>query len=1249
MRPIKILRLSISIAIAAALVTPITSSAPAAATTPACAPTYLENSPADYLRTYIFSTVGTCVWTAPGAITVNKIAIVGGGGGGGGGNYGGNGGAGGGGGGGAYYQVSNYTYIAAGQQITITVGAGGAAGQGATVLNTDGASGGTGGNSKFGDFIATGGGGGGGGTSSNGGSGGGSGYRNGLSGEAKSGGGQWYGAGGGGASYVNQGANASNAGSNSAPGGVTTGVPFDRGFQYLSTPYFGSGGPGGAPGTITSLAGGGTISRAPTTPVVGGNGGSGGHGCSSSEQSCVNQNGTEGSSGIVLLSFFAMLNYGEKAAPDDTVGGQLRPYAGTYYSFKPFYAPEPIGSATWSISPALPNGLTFNTSTGVISGTPTQRTLSQPYYITFTDSEITLKSSVQIVVRTGNQPLTLNNTSLAYQQTYRIPIENLIGSSQLRITSSNTGLCRLSGSNSETITAMAGSGTCNIRVVKDGSIDFNTFDRTFSISLSKSTPTLSITSNLTSPRVSGSTITLTATISGPTSGLVQFFAGDTLITGCGSSGTVSYSNSTTTCAWTPDSASGSPFALTARLLSTSNYNAATSAALNYVINPAITLSYSGSESVFGNSNTISPLVSGGTGDLTSWVWSVKRTSNSASVDGITINSVGEISVSSSLSAGTYAMTVTATDSVNVTKSAALEILVHAANPQFKILKPARSEYTAGQTVSLTANLPSDATGTVTFKYGGIDITSCGTAGAVTVSSGVATCQWDTTNISGGEYSITGEYSGGGSYTSAVSFDYTIKINLKAVFSYSNRVETFGIATSIAPAIAPNRGTGDPTDWSWGVVLRSDSSTVTGVTITSSGLIEVADTTSAGLYGLSVYAVDLAGETSTATLNLTINKAQPVLTLSARVIPNTVVYEATANRQIAWTIESTHRSSGAIKMYVNNSDISCMTSIAYSNGQCWWQSSTSGTTVSAYATFDGDSNLETATSNVITNFAINPALSLAYSDTSTYGGTATTILPTVSGGTGTRIFTLFEHITGNQLEGITIDSVTGVISIARTAIVGTYRLVASVYDVTNANAIDDNIAISILEHTAPDISLSQTSETKETNQEFSGYEVSNSASPISVFSISPDLPTGLRFNPLRGTISGSSSAVLTSRVFTLTAFNTAGSDTATFTLAVTEPTLATITLSIGTTPAAKGTANTIVATLSHAGRVEFLIDGKRVPGCAPKRATTSITCNWKPARMGSVAISARLTPTNNAISAAVASTINVGVGRRTGTR
>ncbi len=112
---------------------------------------------------------------------------------------------------------------------------------------------------------------------------------------------------------------------------------------------------------------------------------------------------------------------------------------------------------------------------------------------------------------------------------------------------------------------------------------------------------------------------------------------------------------------------------------------------------------------------------------------------------------------------------------------------------------------------------------------------------------------------------------------------------------------------------------------------------------------------------------------------------------------------------------------------------------------------------------------------------------------------------------------------------------------------------------------------------------------------------------------------------------------------------AGSDTATYTLAVTEPTLATITLSIGTTPAAKGTANTIVATLSHAGRVEFLIDGKRVPGCAPKRATTSITCNWKPARMGSVAISARLTPTNNAISAAVASTINVGVGRRTGTR
>jgi hypothetical protein len=367
------------------------------------------------------------------------------------------------------------------------------------------------------------------------------------------------------------------------------------------------------------------------------------------------------------------------------------------------------------------------------------------------------------------------------------------------------------------------------------------------------------------------------------------------------------------------------------------------------------------------------------------------------------------------------------------------------------------------------------------------------------------------------------------------------------------------------------------------------------------------------------------------------------------ITNQIVDEATASRQISWKIQSTHPSSGAVAVFVDGSNINCSTSIQWSDGQCWWSSNNAGTTISAYATFAGDSNLETATSNVISGFKINPSLSLSYSDTSTYSGVETTLQPIVSGGTGNRNYSIIQYPLGDNVLGISIDSATGVISVSKSAAPGVYRMHALVYDLTNASADDNNVQITVLAQQQPDFTISHSSETVEVDNEISGFSITNLSTPGFYYSISPALPAGLKFSPHSGEIFGRPTTAQSSTTYTITSYNGAGSDTATFTLTVSEQLLATISIAIGTTPAAKGTSNTIVATISHAGKVEFLIDGKRVAGCTPKRATTSITCNWKPARIGSVAISAKLFPTNTAISPAVAPTINVGVGRRTGTR
>jgi mucin-19 len=98
-------------------------------------------------------------------------------------------------------------------------------------------------------------------------------------------------------------------------------------------------------------------------------------------------------------------------------------------------------------------------------------------------------------------------------------------------------------------------------------------------------------------------------------------------------------------------------------------------------------------------------------------------------------------------------------------------------------------------------------------------------------------------------------------------------------------------------------------------------------------------------------------------------------------------------------------------------------------------------------------------------------------------------------------------------------------------------------------------------------------------------------------------------------------------------------------------VSTVTLSLagGTTTPPKGQAINIIAAVDQAGRITFLIDGKRIPGCINRNATAgNVTCSWKPAVQKAVTISARLTPSNNIYNAS-SSSMSVQVVRRSGTR
>lgn len=86
-------------------------------------------------------------------------------------------------------------------------------------------------------------------------------------------------------------------------------------------------------------------------------------------------------------------------------------------------------------------------------------------------------------------------------------------------------------------------------------------------------------------------------------------------------------------------------------------------------------------------------------------------------------------------------------------------------------------------------------------------------------------------------------------------------------------------------------------------------------------------------------------------------------------------------------------------------------------------------------------------------------------------------------------------------------------------------------------------------TAPDISLSSSSQNVQIKSALAAYTIANSGGVVSSYSISPAAANGLSFNTSTGVLSGTPIALAGAVTYTITATNGAGSDTATFTIAV----------------------------------------------------------------------------------------------------
>ena len=487
------------------------------------------------------------------------------------------------------------------------------------------------------------------------------------------------------------------------------------------------------------------------------------------------------------------------------------------------------------------------------------------------------------------------------------------------------------------------------------------------------------------------------------------------------------------------------------------------------------------------------------------------------------------------------------------------------------------------------------------------------------------------------------------------------------------------APTISSVSAPANGTYKPSDTPTFTVGFSESVTITGtprlvLTVGTSTeyatFLNFSDSKTATFrytVGLDPLELDSDGISINTTLDLNGGAIADLATnaivdrsFTAPSLSSILVAQPAA----APTIESITATSGTLAIYFTAGDSrgSTTTNYQYSSNNGAWTNRPTGTTASPLTltgltngtgytiriravTNAGNSDTSTAVTETPTAITVtgDATLTLAFGSSASTGSYAAT------GGTNTYTWSLGSSLTGITLSGTTVTA-------SSSTPAGTYS--------QTVRATDGNSQVGSKTLT---ITVSKAS----TSITIALPNSSSSAALGGAVTITATVPRAGAVNFMLGgtTISGCGSAAAASTTATCSwTPNSLGSVslTATFTptdsanyetsttttLSITVVNgVSTVTLSLtgGTTTPPKGQAINIIAAVDQAGRITFMIDGKRIPGCNNKVANVgNVTCSWKPAVQKETIITARLVPTNNVYNAS-SSSLKVRVVRRAGLR
>lgn len=332
---------------------------------------------------------------------------------------------------------------------------------------------------------------------------------------------------------------------------------------------------------------------------------------------------------------------------------------------------------------------------------------------------------------------------------------------------------------------------------------------------------------------------------------------------------------------------------------------------------------------------------------------------------------------SSLSVGSHDITAT----FNSSTSPILTQVVNKAVPTVTVTTSGPSTY--GQSVTITATVPSGPTGTITITSGATTI------GTGTISGGVVTVT--TSTLPAGNDPITATYNGDANYTTATgTATQTVGKATATVTVATSGPSTYGQPVTITATVTTG-ATGTVTFTSGGQTLGSGTISGGTVVITTSTLPAGTDTITASYGGDTTY------NPATGTTTQTVSQVSTTLALTSSVNPSTVgqavTFTATLSANATGTVTFKNGATVIGTGTVTNKVATVTTSTLPAGSD------------TITATYSGDTNYNTATASLVQTVSkATPTVTVATSGPSNYGSPVTITATITTGATGVITFT-----------------------------------------------------------------------------------------------------------------------------------------------------------------------------------------------------------------------------------------------------